>query len=221
MTRLVYKIDQEVEKKSLLKHPFYKMWSNGELSLHQLQGYSLDYFQLVKAVPEMVNNIKLKLQDSYLQNIVEDSHKEESSHIQPWISFATSLGIPKQDLLNYVGNEKTKNAVSSLVQLTEKSRDEGICAMYAYEMDLPNISTSKIDGLNKFYNMSSFDATNYFKIHQEADIRHAEIWRSIIKDIPDHKHELCFNAAASSLDAQNLLLDAVYEKYIRPYNQCN
>ena len=144
MNELIYKIDQEVEKKSLLKHPFYKMWSNGELSLNQLQGYSLEYFQLVKAVPEMVNNIKLKMQGSKLKSIIEESHKEESSHIDPWIRFATSLGVQKQDLLNYVCGENTKNAISSLVELTEDSIDEGICAMYAYELDLPNISRSKI-----------------------------------------------------------------------------
>ena len=218
MNELVYKINQEVEKKSLLKHPFYKMWSNGELSLNQLQGYSLEYFQLVKVVPEMVNNIKLKLQGSKLKSIIEESHKEESSHIDPWIRFATSLGVQKQDLLNYVCDENTKNAISSLVELTKDSIDEGICAMYAYELDLPNISRSKIEGLHEFYNMINADSTNYFEIHQEADVRHAEIWRSMIKNISGHKHDICFSAASKSLDAQHLLLDAVYEKYVSPFN---
>jgi pyrroloquinoline-quinone synthase len=218
MSELVYKIDKQVEKRSLLKHPFYKMWSNGELSLSQLQGYSLEYFQLVKVVPEMVNNIKLKMQESKLKTIIEETHNEESSHIDPWIRFATSLGIQKQHLLNYVCDENTKNAVSSLVELTEDSIDEGVCAMYAYEMDLPNISRSKIEGLHNFYNISGTDATEYFEIHQEADIRHAETWRSMIKNIPSPKHDISFNAAAKSLEAQNLLLDAVYEKYIRSFN---
>ena len=218
MNELIYKIDQEVEKKSLLKHPFYKMWSNGELSLNQLQGYSLEYFQLVKVVPEMVNNIKLKIQGSKLKSTIEESHKEESSHIDPWIRFATSLGVQKQDLLNYVCGENTKNAISALVELTEDSIDEGICAMYAYELDLPNISRSKIEGLHEFYNMIHSDSTSYFEIHQEADVRHAEIWRSMIKNISGHKHDICFSAASKSLDAQHLLLDAVYEKYVSPFN---
>ncbi len=80
MIEMIYRIDQAVEEMSLLKHPFYKMWSNGELSLNQLQGYSLEYFQLVKMVPEMVNNIKLNLQGSKLKSIVEESQNEESSH---------------------------------------------------------------------------------------------------------------------------------------------
>jgi pyrroloquinoline-quinone synthase len=218
MNELLYKIDKEVEKKSLLKHPFYKMWSNGELSLNQLRGYSLEYFQLVKVVPEMVNNIKLKMQESKLRSVIEENQIEELRHIDPWIRFTTSLGIHKQQLLNYLCDENTKNAVSSLGELTEGSLDEGVCAMYAYEMDLPNISRSKIEGLHKFYNICSADSTIYFEIHQEADIRHAETWRGMIKNIPGYRHEICFNAAAKSLDAQNLLLDSVYDKYVTSFN---
>ena len=218
MNRLIYRIDQEVDKRSLLKHPFYKMWSNGELSIDHLQGYSLEYFQLVKMVPEMVNNILMKMGESKLRSIVEDSQKEEESHVEPWIRFASSIGVKKKDLLNHVCDENTREAVSSLADLTRNSLDEAICAMYAYELDLPNISRSKIEGLNKFYNLSSSDSTNYFEIHQEADIRHAAIWRNMIDKIPHQKYESCVDSAVKSLNAQNLLLDAVYEKYVKPFN---
>src|SRR5919108_1397495 len=218
MNKLIYRIDQEVDKRSLLKHPFYKMWSNGELSIDDLQGYSLEYFQLVKMVPEMVNNILLKMGESKLRGVVEESQKEEKNHVEPWIRFASSLGVKKKDLLNHVCDENTKEAVSSLVELSKNSLDEAMCAMYAYELDLPNISRSKIEGLSKFYNLSSPDSRNYFEIHQEADIRHAAIWRNMIRKIPDHKYESCINSAIDSLNAQNLLLDAVYEKYVKSFN---
>lgn len=218
MNKLICRIDQEVDKRSLLKHRFYKMWSNGELGIDHLQGYSLEYFQLVKVVPELVNNILLKMGESKLRSIVEESQKEEESHVEPWIRFASSLGVKKKDLLNHVCDENTKEAVSSLLDLTRNSLDEAICAMYAYEMDLPNISRSKIEGLNKFYNLTSSDSINYFEIHQEADIRHAAIWRNMIRKIPDHKYESCIDSAVKSLNAQNLLLDAVYEKYVKSFN---
>ena len=218
MNKLIYRIDQEVDKRSLLKHPFYKMWSNGELNINHLQGYSLEYFHLVKAVPELVNNIMLKMGESKLRITVEESQKEELSHIEPWMKFATSLGVKKKELLNHVCDENTNKALSSLVELTKKPLNEAVCAMYAYELDLPNISRSKIEGLNKFYNLSSSDSTNYFEIHQEADVRHAAIWRNMIRKIPNNEYESCVDSAVKSLDAQNLLLDAVYEKYVKPFN---
>ena len=218
MNKLVYTIDQEIEKKSLLKHPFYRMWSNGELSIDHLQGYSFEYFQLVKTVPELVNNILMKTNKSKLRSTIEESQREELSHIEPWIRFASALGIKRKDLLNHDCDENTKQAVTSLVELTSNSLDEAICAMYAYELDLPNISRSKIEGLKKFYHLSSSDSTNYFEIHQEVDVRHAAIWRNMIKKIPDQKYTCCINSAVKSLNAQNLLLDGVYEKYVKPFN---
>jgi pyrroloquinoline-quinone synthase len=86
--------------------------------------------------------------------------------------------------------------------------------MYAYEMELPKISRIKIDGLKKLYGMDSEDATKYFEIHEEADVRHAQVWREILQRIPSERHEATINAAIKSLQAQNMLLDSVHEKYV-------
>ena len=47
--------------------------------------------------------------------------------------------------------------------------------MYAYEKQLPKISRSKIDGLNKFYGVKNKEATKYFEIHEEVDLIHSEV----------------------------------------------
>ena len=54
--RLVERIDEEIEKQSLLKHPFYQMWSEGKLSKEDLAGYAREYFQLVRTVPSLVDH---------------------------------------------------------------------------------------------------------------------------------------------------------------------
>ena len=43
----------------------------------------MEYFQLVKVVPELVNNIMLKMSQSKLRRTVEESQKDEESHIEP------------------------------------------------------------------------------------------------------------------------------------------
>ena len=92
----VQNIDKEIEVRSLLNHPFYKMWSAGELNLAHLQGYAKEYFQLVKAVPIFVENIATK-SPSYNKEQIESNAQEEREHIEPWIRFARSLSVPNMN----------------------------------------------------------------------------------------------------------------------------
>lgn len=213
MMNIVERIDLEIENRSLLKHPFYRMWSEGKLTMDHLQGYSKEYFQLVKAVPVMVDFIARSC-DPSISSSVSANATEESEHVALWTRFANALGVSEDDLSNYVGTGKTNQSVNSLVNLTGRSVEEAAAAMYAYEAELPKISRSKIDGLKKFYGMSTEDATRYFEVHEEADIRHAAIWRDIISGSPAEKHNAIFQAAIESLEAQNMLLDSVQEKYV-------
>ena len=211
---LIERIDYEIEKHSLLKHVFYQMWSEGKLTIDHLQGYSKEYFQLVKVVPKFVENIFNVIADPSLKRAVGQNLKEESEHIEPWIMFSTAMGVQRNDLASYKGENETNMAVSSLSQLTERSLEEAVAAMYAYEKELPKISKSKIDGLKKFYGVQSNEATKYLEIHEEVDLRHSEVWKNILKTIPEEKQECALNAAISSLDAQNKLLDSVHKNYV-------
>jgi pyrroloquinoline-quinone synthase len=212
MDNVVQRIDFEIEKRSLLKHSFYKMWSEGELTIDHLQGYSKEYFQLVKMVPKFVETIAKATGKTH--DIITNNAREEAEHIELWARFAKALGISRGDLMSYGGSEKTNETVAKLMGLAGLSLEEAVAAMYAYEMELPKISRSKIYGLKKFYGMDSEDATKYFEIHEEADVRHAQVWREILQRIPSEKHEAAINAAIKSLQAQNMLLDSVHEKYV-------
>jgi pyrroloquinoline-quinone synthase len=211
---LIERIDYEIEKRSLLKHVFYQMWSEGKLTINHLQGYSKEYFQLVKVVPKFVENIFNVITDPSLKRAIGQNLKEESEHIEPWIMFSTAMGVERNDLASYKGENETNMAVSTLSQLTERSLEEAVAAMYAYEKELPKISRSKIDGLKKFYGVQSNEATKYLEIHEEVDLRHSEVWKNILKTIPEEKQERALNAAISSLEAQNKLLDSVQKKYV-------
>ena len=144
---LIQKIDQIIEERSLLKHPFYEMWSDGKLTQESLAGYSKEYFQLVKAVPEFMTPIIEKAPNSVITELTENQ-QEESDHIKPWISFAEELGISENELIPYSGLEKTNQAVSDLAELMN-TFDSGACAMYAFEKEIPKISQTKLDGLSE------------------------------------------------------------------------
>jgi pyrroloquinoline-quinone synthase len=211
MANVVQRIDLEIEKRSLLKHSFYKMWSEGKLTIDHLQGYSKEYFQLVKIVPKFVESIA---EATGNPNIITNNACEEAEHVELWVRFATALGVSRSDLITYGGSEKTNEAIANLMALASLTFEEAVAAMYAYEMELPKISRSKIDGLKNLYGMDSQDATKYFEIHEEADVRHAQVWRDILQRIPAERQEAALNAAIKSLQAQNMLLDSVNEKYV-------
>lgn len=209
MNSLTKKIDQLIEEKSLLKHPFYQMWSDGKLSQEMLAGYSKEYFQMVKAVPTFVGEIAKFTPQSMLDEI-KANQQEEAEHIEPWTHFAVSLGV--ENITSCVGLEKTTQAVSELSNLMT-SLESGAAAMYAFEKEIPKISHTKLDGLAKFYDITSDSATEYFRLHMEADIRHAATWEKILDKIPEEKHDEILSIAEKSLDAQNHLLDSCYQNY--------
>ena len=124
MRTLIQKIDSEIERRSLLKHNFYQMWSEGKLAVDHLQGYSKEYFQLVKAVPKFVQNISSFTTDKAIKETMDQNLKEEYEHIEPWIRFANAIGIPTSELVNYIAANKTNAAVYQLAQLTMLSLEE-------------------------------------------------------------------------------------------------
>ena len=207
---LIKKIDQIIDERSLLKHPFYEMWSAGKLELGSLKGYSKEYYQLVKQVPQfmepIVQGATPDIRDELIQNM-----KEESEHISLWEKFADSMGISEWEIQGYEGLEKTKIAVSNLGSLMD-SFDNGACAMYALEKEIPKVSKTKLEGLKEFYGIDSKDAIEYFEEHMTADIRHAASWQKIINNtcIDD---SMVLYTAEKSVSAQNLLLDSCYESY--------
>lgn len=203
---LIQRIDYVIEEKSLLKHPFYQMWSEGALTLPMLAGYSKEYYQLVKAVPLYMESI---LSVAPKSDEMEFNMREEYEHIPLWEDFAVGLGVERSDLTAYEGLDKTRAAVSSLYDIMSDYHT-GAAAMYSLEKEIPKISRTKLDGLQEFYGMD--EHTEYFVQHMEADIRHAEGWRRALEE-SGSESEVLVQAAQASVRAQNTLLDACYEAY--------
>ena len=219
MSQVVSSLDNDIQDKSLLKHRFYQMWSAGSLSIENLGGYSKEYFQLVRAVPVLVNNVLRQVTPEFERNYalsatMRHNLEEEKEHIAPWISFADSIGVTENELNEYECSEKTQEAVAEMLRLTSQSVAAGISTLYTYEKQLPEISTKKIEGLVKFYGVRNDRALDYFRIHEKVDIEHAKLWGSLIDLMPASQHPTILDAASASLKCQNMILDGVCDKYL-------
>jgi pyrroloquinoline-quinone synthase len=218
MSYLVRNLDAEIENRSLLKHSFYKMWSEGKLSREHLAGYSKEYFQLVRTVPELVSNIGRFVKDESAKKAVSEIMVEETQHVELWTKFANAMGVPKDVLSAYRGTPKTASAISQLKSVTEESFCQGAAAMYSIESEQPKISRTKLDGLMAFYGMSADDdATQYFREHEVADVRHAALWRGLLqREVAARDEDASLEASTMSLSVQNTILDSVMETYVSP-----
>lgn len=210
MDDLVTRLDSMVADRSLLKHPFYRAWSAGELTRGALDGYAREYLHLVRAVPELVDAVRRRAPEEMRDELAEH-RDEEAGHVDAWIRFAGALGIEASELAHEPRPE-TEEAVERLTETCGSSYDAGVAALYALELEIPRIAETKMDGLRRFYGLDSDDALDYFRLHAEADVRHAATWRDQLgtSEAPESES---IAAAARSLDAQNLLLDGCVAGY--------
>jgi pyrroloquinoline-quinone synthase len=202
----IEKIDDRIRERSLLTHEFYKSWSAGELTREALAGYAKEYFALVKAVPEMMEPMVASAPAALRADIAEQ-RAEEASHIPLWAGFAAAFGITREELDAHEPLPETAEAISLMKSLTADDFAKAACAMYALELEIPAIAKTKLEGLEKLYGIDADSALAYFREHNEADVRHAATWRSIVADTPNA------DAIERSLDAQHKLLDGCVRVY--------
>ena len=88
---------------------------------------------------------------------------------------------------------------------------EGLAALYAYESQIPEIAKTKREGLAAFYGISDAAATEFFTVHEEADVWHRQVEREALGRVAETAadRERALAAAGRCLDALNRALDGV------------
>jgi pyrroloquinoline-quinone synthase len=182
-------LDARIAKFDLLCHPFYKAWSEGQLTRGDLREYALDYYEHVRAFPAYLAELALRLEEGHtrravLANMGEEMGYEKGrtsgpSHAELWMDFAEGMGAEKgfaRPVLNEIKElVRHFNSVAS-----EGSVEEALAAFYAYESQVPRIAAEKERGLRAWYGAD--DTTcSYFTLHRTADVHHAQVWRRLLE----------------------------------------
>ena len=213
------KLLQELSPLHLLKHPFYQAWSAGELELPMLQEYAKQYFAHVNAFPRYVSAIhSLCVDETARPELARNLADEEGltgtpSHPTLWRQFAHALGVTDSELETSTLQKATRELVDGFCQKTRSSYAEGLGALLAYEYQVPEIAATKIEGLKKFYNLTSAEAIEFFVVHQEADVHHSRSLREAVDRLPQAEQE---QARASALQSGQLLWNFLSETYAVP-----
>jgi pyrroloquinoline-quinone synthase len=208
-----------LEAKSLLKHPFYQAWNEGTLTTEDLKFYAQQYYGQESRFPRYVSAVhsncpELKVRQVLLDNIAHEESGADN-HPELWLRFAGEVGASRESVTNAKLEKGTKDCVESFEKLTRDANwVKGIAALYAYEAQQPAVAKTKIDGLKKWYNVSSRDGLSFFEVHQDVDVWHSESEKQILLDQaarnPDLKSEIVA-AVSEACDALNGLLTGVCE----------
>jgi pyrroloquinoline-quinone synthase len=209
-------LDSLIEQHHLLKHPFYRAWTEGSLPKEALQVYAEQYYQHVRAFPENLKQLSSR-SSGKLTDLVEENISEELNPAAPhpllWRQFAESLGVSEAAL----DGARPFPGIAALLDTYDEVVSQGtmaqaVACFYAYEAQVPEIATQKIAGLRRFYGITEPRALAYFVVHEEADVRHRAAWRNWLASEKDADSFGVLCAAERSLKALWGALDAVHPR---------
>jgi len=213
-SELLDKIDAAIAEKSLLKHPFYQDWQMGKLSREALQLYAAQYYRHVEAFPKHLRVLAARtegpIRDIILENLAEEENPSRP-HPKLWRDFAAALGVNEEDITSCPSLPGTQALVETFREIVgDRPVAEAVAALYAYEAQVPEIATTKMDGLRNFYGICSPRALAYFTLHEEVDKAHRAAWRSWLEEHAYGDDEEILATTNVALNALWGALDAVH-----------
>ena len=210
---LVTALDALIQKHHLLQHPFYQAWTKGTLTRASLQLYAAQYYKHVEAFPQHLRRLATRTEGELRSLIEENLAEEENSrlpHPKLWRDFAAALDVEGATLDSTQPLPGTQALVDTFQQISEQGTPtEAVAAFYAYESQVPEIATRKIDGLRRFYDITEPRSLAYFAVHEEADVRHRQAWRTWLAQQSGVDTEAVLHGAERALRALWGALDAV------------
>lgn len=223
--QLSAQLDRIIEQNHLLKHPFYQAWVSGDLNLKTLDYYASQYSHHVEAFPRYLSRVHSNTESSEARQILLENLIEEEGivhgkdHPTLWRQFSQGLQKKLSQVKSSEASTKqsekpekqhprelnTPSACTSVTDLVSTFRrlvdddpTTGLAAIYTYESMVPEVASSKIEGLSKNYNISDESTLEFFKVHQLADIEHRQALRKVIDKIPESDSNKAKEATAEA-----------------------
>jgi pyrroloquinoline-quinone synthase len=204
----------KLSDKHLLKHPFYTAWNCGSVPMETLRLYARQYYHHVQAFPRYIsathsNCESLQSRQFLLENLI-DEEKGSENHPELWLRFAEGLGESRQNVKNETPLPETGELVGTFLNSTRRSYAEGLGALFAYEHQIPEIATFKIEALKKHYSIQQESTLSFFEVHRQADVYHTQTLKELMEDLPTGDKEQVEKTARIAADQLWKFLDGIY-----------
>ena len=170
-------LNQKLDRYHLLKHPFYEIfWNEGKLTREIIKDYAEQYYQHVKAFPRYISATHSICDDIEKRKILlenlQDEENSDGDHPKLWKNFAKAMGADVNKIDNITPDWFTRDMIDNFFTQARSSYAEGLASLYTYERQIPEIADTKIQGLKKFYGVSSKEGLEFFEAHKSADVVH-------------------------------------------------
>ncbi|HEX8690322.1 MAG TPA: iron-containing redox enzyme family protein [Solirubrobacterales bacterium] len=197
------RIEQARERWNVLEHPFYQRWSMGELSREELAAYSGQYRHATAAIARLSASVAESAPAAERAELRRHA-EEEQAHIALWDGFVEAVG-------GEVAAAPTPETQECVDRWTaEDDRLAQLVRLYAIESGQPAISQTKREGLVAHYGIGDGPGNEYFRVHEKADVEHANEGRALIEaHLADADPDALVAAAESAFKANWRLLDGV------------
>ena len=136
-----------------------------------------------------------------LENL-QDEENIKGDHPKLWKNFAKALGADEKEIENVKLDWFTKDMIDNFFSQARKSYAEGLASLYTYERQIPEIADTKINGLKKYYGVSSREGLEFFEAHKSADVIHRAECEKLLDGLSKEEQEKA--EAASLLTARYL-----------------
>ncbi len=110
----------------------------------------------------------------------------------------------------------TKDMIDNFFKNGRSTYAEGLASLYTYERQIPEIAETKIQGLKKYYGVSSKKGLEFFVAHKEADVYHRIECEKLLDGLSEEEQDKAEVAALSTAKYLWNFLSGIAEKHKLP-----
>ena len=195
-------LNKKLDQYHLLNHPFYKSWNEGKLTREIIKDYAEQYYQHVKAFPRYISATHSLCEDIEKRKILlenlNDEENKDADHPKLWKNFAIAMGADSDKIEEVKADQFTQDLINNFFKNGRSTYAEGLASLYTYERQIPEIAETKIQGLKKFYGVSSDKGLEFFEAHKRADVYHREECEKLLDGLSKEEQGTAEKAALST-----------------------
>ncbi len=190
--------------------------------MDDLRVYAAQYYHFEAEFPTLLSAIHSRCGDrgvrqSILDNLWDEEHGQ-ANHRALWLDFCEAVGLGRSEPETTRPLPTTQAMLQTYRTLChQRTFQEGLAAVYAYEVQVPAVMVEKIRGLRDYFGITDEASLRFFEVHSVLDEDHSDREREGILEHTWEELEPSVEAALQeALDGWWGFLDGVMDSRSSP-----